>query len=249
MTSVHFSGRGTLWHHRHRPAAHQFRYPTAMLLVDLDQLDTLFARPWMGINRWGILSFHTRRHLYQSGGLGGDAARACVTELYPTLDVSGSCQLLTNPHCLGIGFNPLSVYYLHDQLGAPSALILEVSNTPWNELYRYVLPADALIAGETVTFEKAFHVSPFNPMTQTYQVRLNWPNAERLTLYLALTDTEDSKPLFEAGLSLQLTPYSGHSARPLFLGIWPQTLVVLAGIYREAFQLWRKRVPYHSHPS
>ena len=28
--------------------------------------------------------------------------------------------------------------------------------------------------------------------------------------------------------------------KPLFLGLWPQTFLVVAGIYREAFALWRK---------
>lgn len=220
-----------------------------MLLVDLDSLETVFSKPWMGINRFGLLSLRTRRHLYQQIGPGGDAARDFVIDHDPNLDVSGPCYLLTNPHCVGIGFNPLSVYYLHDQSGNPSALILEVSNTPWNEIFRYVLPAKPLITDETVTFDKQFHVSPFNPMTQTYQVRLTWPTTDRLTLYLALTDAEDPNPVFEAGLSLQLTAYNGRTARPLFLGLWPQTWMVLAGIYREAFHLWRKRVPYHSHPS
>ena len=248
MTTEHYAGRGSLWHTRHRPAHHHFEYPTAMLLVDLDHLSTLFSRRWMGLNRWGVISLRTNRHLYDTTTAGGQAARDAVCAEYPELDVSGPCQLLTNPHCLGVGFNPLSAYFLHDADTNPAAVILEVSNTPWNEIHRYVLPADPLIAGHTVQFAKTFHVSPFNPMAQTYAVRLRWPNQERMTLYLALTDDTNCDPLFEAGLSLTLTPFHGRSARPLFLGIWPQTFVVLGGIYREAFRLWRKHVPYHSHP-
>jgi DUF1365 family protein len=219
-----------------------------MLLVDLDHLSTLFSRRWMGLNRWGVISLRTSRHLFDTAAAGGDAARKAVHAEYPDLDVSGPCQLLTNPHCLGVGFNPLSVYYLHDGNTLPSAVILEVSNTPWNEIHRYILPAAALVAGETLQFPKTFHVSPFNPIAQTYTVRLQWPDQARLMLYLSLTDNTDCNPLFEAGLSLTLSPFHGRSARPLFLGIWPQTFVVLGGIYREAFRLWRKHVPYHSHP-
>jgi hypothetical protein len=51
---------------------------------------------------------------------------------------------------------------------------------------------------------------------------------------------DDEQLMFEAGLQLSLTPYDGHSIKPLFLGIWPQTFMVIGGIYREAFALWRK---------
>ena len=54
--------------------------------------------------------------------------------------------------------------------------------------------------------------------------------------------------MFEAGLTLDLTPYEGRSMKPLFLGLWPQTFLVVGGIYREAFALWRKGLTYHPHP-
>jgi len=248
MTDFHRIGRGTLWHTRHRPCHHAFEYPTAMLLVDLDRLDCVFHRPWLRLNQFGLVSLKMARHLYCTSGSGGQAAREAVKQQHPDRDVSGRCLLLTNPHCVGIGFNPLSVYYLHTASDSPSAIILEVSNTPWNEIHRYVLPADAWINGGTLEFPKTFHVSPFNPMEQTYRLRMEWPVADQLMVYLALTDASAETPLFEAGLQLNLASYHGRSARPLFLGIWPQTFVVLGGIYREAFRLWRKHVPYHSHP-
>ena len=39
-----------------------------------------------------------------------------------------------------------------------------------------------------------------------------------------LQDQGDEQLMFEAGLQLSLTPYDGHSIKPLFLGIWPQNL-------------------------
>ena len=84
------------------------------------------------------------------------------------VDVSGPVKLLTNPHCFGMGFNPLSVYFLHQADGSPGALIYEVSNTPWNEIHRYVIPYDQVASGQEYWFDKTFHVSPFNPITQRY---------------------------------------------------------------------------------
>ena len=97
----------------------------------------------------------------------GDAARQFASSALG-VELSGPVKLLTNPHCLGLGFNPLSVYFLHHHDETPGALIYEVSNTnPWNEIHRYVIPYSKVANGETFTFDKDFHVSPFNPVTQT----------------------------------------------------------------------------------
>lgn len=219
-----------------------------MLLLDLDQLHR-FAKTRLKVNRRGLVSFQTTRHLIDPRIPSGEQARQFVKDHLPAApDVSGAVQLLTNPHMFGLGFNPLSVYFLHDKDQAPAAVILEVSNTPWNEIHRYALPADALISGDTVEFDKTFHVSPFNPMNQTYLTRIQWPDATQCSVYLGLKDHGQDATMFEAGLSLQLQPFSGLQLRPLFLGIWPQTLVVVGGIYRQAFALWRKGIPYHAHP-
>ena len=217
-----------------------------MLLLDLDQLDTLKATR-LKVNRWGFMRFETRRHLIDDARPSGDAARQWV-EGQLSVDVSGPVRLLTNPHLLGVGFNPLSVYFLHDSTGQPSALIYEVSNTPWNEIYRYAIPFRAVADGQLAEFDKAFHVSPFNPLQQIYQTRVRWPENDQLSVYLALRNVDEAQPMFEAGLNLTLAPFAGRGLKPLFLGIWPQTFVVIGGIYREAFALWRKGVPYHAHP-
>ena len=243
---IHQSARGHVWHQRLAPKKHSFRYPSAMLLIDLDQLHT-FHQSCLKINQRGILSFQTRRHLIADDAPSGDLARNFVRERL-ILDVSGPVKLLTNPHTLGIGFNPFSVYFLHDCKGLPSALIYEVSNTPWNEMHRYVISAQDVADNGSYSFAKEFHVSPFNPMSQEYQTRVTWPYEDGLSVYLALWDHEAQQLIFEAGLSLKLIPYKGQSRKPLFLGIWPQTLVVIAGIYREAFALWRKGLTYHAHP-
>lgn len=242
----HYSGRGTLWHARHAPTPHRFEYPSAMLLLDLDQLNTL-AGTRLKLNRSGLLSFKTKRHLIDDTNPSGDTARRWVRERLE-VDVSGPVLLLTNPHIFGVGFNPLSVYFLHNQDGQPAALIYEVSNTPWNEIHCYAIPAKQLIAGELVEFDKTFHVSPFNPIKQVYQTRVRWPTDGIASVFLALRDADAAEPMFEAGLKLTFAPFEGRGLKPLFLGMWPQTFVVLGGIYREAFALWRKGVPYHSHP-
>lgn len=243
---MHASGYGSTWHARLAPKTHRFKYRSAMLYLDLDHLDD-FAGSILRINRRGALSFRTHRHLCDDQDPSGDEARTFVRSQL-TIDVSGSVKLLTNPHCFGIGFNPLSVYFLHQADGSPGALIYEVSNTPWNEIHRYVIPYDQVASGEEYWFDKTFHVSPFNPTTQRYVTKVQWPTDGHASIYLGLQDKGADHLMFEAGLTLDLTPYEGRSMKPLFLGLWPQTFLVVGGIYREAFALWRKGLTYHPHP-
>ena len=243
--TAHQSARGRVWHRRHAPKSHAFQYRTAMALLDLDALDSLGGR--LKVNRRGLVSFKTARHLCDDHAPSGEAAREYVRS-HGDYDVSGRVLLLTNPHVLGVGFNPLSVYFLHTATGQPSVCILEVSNTPWEEIHRYVVSADEVTRDEPCEFDKTFHVSPFNPMDQIYRAQVTWPHADRVSVYLGLRDRDASAPMFESGVTLSLKPYADTASSPFFIGPWPQPFVVIGGIYKEAFALWRKGLKYHPHP-
>ena len=246
QSMIHATARGSTWHARLAPKVHRFQYQSAMVYLDLDRLND-FQQTALKVNQTGLLSFKTERHLCDDADPSGDAARQFASSALG-VELSGPVKLLTNPHCFELGFNPLSVYFLHHQDETPGALIYEVSNTPWNEIHRYVIPYSKVANGETFTFDKDFHVSPFNPVTQCYVTRVRWPDENQVSIYLGLQDHGDEQVMFEAGLQLSLTAYDGHSIKPLFLGIWPQTFMVIGGIYREAFALWRKGLTYHPHP-
>ena len=98
------------------------------------------------------------------------------------------------------------MYFLHQADGSPGALIYEVSNTPWNEIHRYVIPTTRLHRVES-TIDKIFHVSPFNPTTQRYVTKVQWPTDGHVSIYLGLQDKGEDHLMFEAGLALDLTPY------------------------------------------
>jgi uncharacterized protein len=243
---IHATARGSTWHARLAPKVHRFKYQSAMIYLDLDRLND-FQQTALKVNQTGFVSFNTFRHLCDDLHPSSDEARQFASSVLG-MDFSGPVKLLTNPHYFGFGFNPLSVYFLHHQDETPGALIYEVSNTPWNEIHRYVIPYSKVASGETFVFEKSFHVSPFNPITQHYVTRVRWPYNGQVSIYLGLRDNDDERLMFEAGLNLSLIPYDGRSIKPLFLGVWPQTFIVIGGIYLEAFALWRKGVTYHPHP-
>ena len=86
-------------------------------------------------------------------------------------------RLLANPRYLGVGFNPVSFLFLHGEDGGVESVIAEVTNTPWGERTAYVLDGrsrgpDGTIRG---SFEKRMHVSPFQPMDQTYEISVTRP--------------------------------------------------------------------------
>ncbi|ETV78934.1 hypothetical protein H257_07724 [Aphanomyces astaci] len=74
----------------------------------------------------------------------------------------GKIEAVANLRYLGLGFNPITPYFCHDEAGTLTALLLEVHNTPWNERCLYAMrvgPHDVL---DPAIHPKAMHVSPFN---------------------------------------------------------------------------------------
>jgi uncharacterized protein len=107
-------------------------------------------------------------------------------------------MLVTHWTYFGYCFNPVSFYYVKERLRPDSnlstnadkepirAVVGEVSNTPWNEMYCYVLhpdsmdkvctavtmeqthPSEPLVQKLRYVFPKKFHVSPFMEMDYDY---------------------------------------------------------------------------------
>jgi DUF1365 family protein len=152
--------------------------------------------------------------------------------------------MLTNLRCLGYVQNPVTFYYCHDAAGRLAAVLAEITNTPWGERHHYVVAADAngRLRGR---FAKEFHVSPFQPMAQQYVWALS-PPGQRLAVHMR--NEQDGQTVFDATLGLQRAPWtSGNLLRAIARHPWMTAKVVL-GIYWQAFLLWCKRAPFHTHP-
>lgn len=94
-------------------------------------------------------------------------------------------MILTHLCYYGYNFNPVSFYYVVDKKSNEIAAVVgEVSNTPWTEMYCYVLHPDSIDKVKTkmqsdddpntpfrkieYSFPKEFHVSPFMEMDYWY---------------------------------------------------------------------------------
>uniref|UniRef100_A0A7S3P491 Uncharacterized protein n=1 Tax=Amphora coffeiformis TaxID=265554 RepID=A0A7S3P491_9STRA len=199
---------GRVWHTRFHPVRHAFTYPLFMFGVDLDDTDDerLNDKLWpLSL----IMKFSTKHHLINGEGGSGNKndgngdERPLRERIYTLIHerTSGYLKptrathtvwLVTHLEYYGYCFNPVSFYYLfHRETGRMQAIVAEVSNTPWIEMYPYVLHPtssdkvryfrtaasngkdddggeEGRAAITNFKFPKNFHVSPFMEMSYTY---------------------------------------------------------------------------------
>jgi DUF1365 family protein len=237
---------GWVTHRRLAPVEHSLRYRVFMPLVDVDRLpEILDPYPLWSASRRAPARYRRSDYLRGHGDDRplGDAARDLVaarTGLRP----AGPVLMLANPRYWGVGFNPVSFYFVYGEAGV-EAMIAEVTNTPWGQRRCYVLAAgpDGL-RGE---FAKRLHVSPFMPMEQTYEWSASEPG-KRLGITIANRD-EHGRTVFTAGLALERHRLSPRTMNGILFRYPPMTASTLARIYLNAARLKLKGAPWHSPPS
>lgn len=241
--------RGELRHRRFLPRDHVFTYGIWMAWLDLDEIPELFdGVPGFSARRPALARFRSADHLPGEPTSRGRSLKQTVRdELTRRLGDApdGRICLLTQLRTLGLGFNPISLYYAFDARGELRAVLGEVNNIPWGERTYYACAVDPSRHSHGAEFAKAMHVSPFNPMDMTYRWRFNTPD-ERLLMHME--NWGEGKCHFDATLTLTARP----ATRRVLLGTLARqpwmSIKTLAAIHVEALRLWAKRVPVHDHP-
>jgi uncharacterized protein len=233
---------GFVEHDRRRDVRHCFSVPLTLWYIDLAAITALPGlRPWFGRAWWSPLSF--RREDYFPGPRSLRDSILDKVEHSLGFRPTGSIHLLTQLRTFGIVFNPVSFAYCRDLDGVVVAIVAEITNTPWRERYCYVVDPRTDTA---CVFDKTFHVSPFQPMTQRYEWRFSTPGS-RLCVAMANRSTEGLD--FSARLLLSRRPLTVAGAARAVISRPIQTLMVLARIYIEALRLWCKGAQFFTHPS
>ena len=237
--------RGTLRHRRFLPRTHAFSYRVWMAWLDLDEVPELFdGVPGFSARRPALARFRREDYLAPHDRPLAQVVRDELTRQLGSAPDGRIC-VLTQLRTLGLGFNPVSLYYAYDARGELRALLGEVSNTPWGERTRYACAVSPQRHGHVAEFAKAMHVSPFNPMDMTYRWRFDTPGE---TLSMHMENWKDGERHFDATLTLRARPATrGVLLATLARQPW-MNLKTLAGIHFEALRLWLKRVPVHDHP-
>ena len=159
------------------------------------------------------------------------------------LAAGGPIQVLTMPRVLGYGFNPITLYFVHDPAGALTCVVHEANNTIGGRVF-YVLAARG---GAPIVqrADKAMYVSPFMDMDYGYEFALAEPG-EAFALGIHM----------KRGEELWLTAAFAGARRDFtdreLLAAWLThpllTFKVVAAIHWEALRLWLKGIKYRSPP-
>lgn len=241
---------GQVVHRRHHPHPHAFRYPIAQLLLDLDELDQVFAGRWLwSVGRRNVAEFRRSDYLGDPKKSLADAVRdhaATVLGWRP----DGPVRLLAHLRFGGHVFNPVSFYYCYRADGSTlDCIVADITNTPWKERHAYVLPVEsAQPQGRALRwqFDKAFHVSPFMPMDCRYDWRFT-PPGDDLRVHMQVW--REGVRQFDATQAMQRRPLDGRGLARVLAFHPLMTVQVVAAIHWQALRLWLKRNPVHDHPA
>jgi DUF1365 family protein len=257
---------GKVWHTRFLPKIHAFNYPIFMFALDLEEVLELFQRLWP--LSW-LVSFRETDHLINREGCEDGSSNTFTNRIFrlvakktndkfqPSLETH-RVVLMTHLCYYGYNFNPVSFYYLLDRkTDTVSAMVGEVSNTPWCEMYCYVLhpdsvdkveiPKDDSTKSKHYVFPKNFHVSPFMEMDYLYDWTFTGTPGNSITIINALR--RQDKIHFTA--KLQVEPQSVDN--PLVLA-WQLVrypvfcMIIQIWIHYQAALLFIKGVMYIPHP-
>lgn len=218
-----------------------------MPLVDLDALPNLVDNiPFWSARRFALAQFKRKDFL-------GDPDKPLVDEIRRRIkeeigaEHKGKIFLLANWRYFGFQTNPIACYFCFDETGEQlEFLVAEVTNTPWGERHSYVLTAPPNNAPLATEFDKAMHVSPFNPMAMTYRWQSTPPGD---TLAVRLSNFEAGERVFDATLNLVAEPFTANTLSWAILRFPFMTIKIFVGIYWQALRIWLKGVPFHAHPN
>ncbi len=217
-------------HVRTEPVRHDVRHRGYLWFVDLDELPD-----------YGPLArFESRDHL-------GDPQRSLRQNVDDYLAANGielaggRITMLAAARTMGYVFNPLSVFWCHDGLGAVVCVVAEVHNT-YGERHRYLLRPDDSGRAETA---KAFYVSPFYPVDGHYRMSLPEPGQ---ALAVTITLHRPGARPFTASVRGVRGSGTHRAAAATALRHPLETWRVRALIAKHGIALWRQGLPVQPRP-
>lgn len=230
---------GNVRHRRFTPVEHALNYHLFMPCLDLDEIEALQRKVWGFGQKW----WHWARFKREDYLGSGDLKQAVLDKVHQMSGqtIEGSVKAVIHLRYFGIYFSPVNFYYIYDQQGEWRYLLAEVSNTPWNERHYYLLDAQD---ESTWKHNKAFHVSPFNPIEQQYQWKIK-PLNEKLSVHL---ECHRERKEFDATMKMSKHPFSSKVLLKHLIVTPVMAVKVMTGIYWHALKLWIKGAPFYSHP-
>jgi len=239
---------GEVRHARYRPKENRFRTSVFFLYLDLAELDSVFNGRWLWSTKGVNLAYLRRKDHFGDPSLTIDEAVRALVQQKTGKRPAGPVRMMTHLRYLGHNFNPATFYYCYDAAGSRvETIVVEVHNTPWGEVHCYVVDErDNICTREQKRFrlKKDFTVSPFMPMDLEYEWTFTEPGK---TVNVHMEDFDKEGRIFEAELTAERREINADSLNRMLLKYPLVTVKVIAGIYWQAFRLWRKGVRFYGH--
>jgi len=236
---------GELMHQRHDDKAYRFRYPYSVVCVDVDTWQIQCQQAGIATNQWGVFSLHQKDFGDRQQTPWRDWLTQCLAK-HNFQHTIHRAELVAVPRFMGIGFNPLAMWFIYNEHNQVIASIAEVSNT-FGQWHHYVhhLQGQVLNLQQPFSAAKAFHVSPFLPMPLNYTFTVKPPSDDyRVVITESNEHHETLLTAVQTGCLCLDTS--------LFHCLWQKGLTsfgILFGIHWHAFKLWRRKATFYQTPS
>ena len=221
-----------------------------MVYVDISKVSKILKRSILwNVNKPALVSFYRKDYHGNPSIPLDEAVRNTIYEKTGK-KIGGPIRILTHLRYFGFCFNPVSFYYCFNSSDSKLEMIMaEVTNTPWNERYSYIIDKKMLNGSKknlVAELEKKLHVSPFWGMDHQYEWLFSEPDE---SLLVNMKNFKSDIKVFDATLTMKRKPLTIKNLLIYVLRFPFMTLRVVYRIHWQALKLWVKKAPFFIHPS
>lgn len=235
--------QGTISHKRFSPKVHEFSYNISMLGLVLDELDSVKKLSTLLGSQWyNPVRFFEKDYIKSEPGTLKQRIVMKVEKLGGHWDGS-KVLMIVQCRCLGVYFSPINLYYCFNKVDGSCVMLAEVSNTPWNEKYYYLVDITNKVKDEKNITEKKFHVSPFMALNMNYHWNVTIPS-KKAFVNIQNFNLSNTEKIFEANMKLEKKTLSSLTLITSWLSLPFTAIKIVSLIYWQATKLFLKRIPF-----